>query len=270
MTHMHAGMAAGGGRAALVRLCRLVILVPEAPILAGLLGAYAAFGEAPIPGAAALVVALAFGVRAASLLLAQRALAHSELTEAAALLRVAGALHPWSADTLALRGALALAHEDAALAARLLRRSLELLPGRPAIHAALSGALLELGLPSDAAQEARRALDLDAGCAEALLHLAESDRRAGAPQGLVEDRLRAGIAAAHTLETEAALRCALAWHLVGQERRAEARLATSGIEATLTRVAAPARDRLRLRLCELLLAQGQAERARELMAGAAS
>ncbi len=113
-------------------------------------------------------------------------------------------------------------------------------------------------------------LDLDAGCAEALLHLAESDRRAGAPQGLVEDRLRAGIAAAHTLETEAALRCALAWHLVGQERRAEARLATSGIEATLTRVAAPARDRLRLRLCELLLAQGQAERARELMAGAAS
>lgn len=258
--------AHGSGHAG---LARLALLVPEAPLLLLLVSGFLALGDAPLLAAGAAALALSFGVRAAALFLARTALAAANYRDAAALVRVALTMHPWSADALALRGALALALGDATLAERLFRRSLALLPGRACGHVALSAALLEQGRTAEAAEAAQHALTLNPTCAEAHLHLAEAERGGGAPSSVVEDRLRAGLTAAHDPETETTLRCALAWHLMSQERRAEARLATSGIEAALPRCTSATRERLRLRLCELLVAQGQTERARELLCGAA-
>lgn len=268
MANGRMGVVLRDGRTlALSRVGRLTLLVPEGPLLLVLVGGFLALGQPPLLAATAAVVALSFGVRAAALYSARWLLAAGHHRDADVLARIALAMHPWSADALALRAALALLGGDAPLAERMLRRSLELLPGSPARHAALSGALLEGEQLADAAEEARRALALDTGCAAAYLHLAEAELRLGLPAAVVEERLRAGLAAANDLETETTLRCALAWHLVGQERCAEARLATSGVEATLPRCRPAHQARLRIHLCELLVAQGQTERARELICG---
>jgi tetratricopeptide (TPR) repeat protein len=269
MTNERVGLWLRGGWGEDVsRMGRTVLLVPEAPLLALLALGYTALG-APLLGALTLAAALSFGVRVAALYLARALLLAARYRDAVALARLALAIYPWSADALALRGVLALAAGDAAYAERLLRRSDALLPGRAAVQAALSGALLELGRVSEAATAARRAIKLDARCAAAYLHLAEAEQRAGAVPAAVEDWLRAGLAAATDPETETTLRCALAWHLVGQGRGAEARLATSGIEAVLPRCTEVHQSRMRVRLCELLVAQGQTDRARELLCGAA-
>lgn len=248
---------------------RLMLLVPEAPLLLLLVCGFL-WGRSPLLGALAAVVALNFGVRAAALYLAGWLLRAGRLGDADALLRVAQVMHPWSADVLALRGVLALLGGQARQAEVLLRRSAGLLPGRAAVYAAWSAALIELGDGPQAAAVARQAIAADKGCAAAYLHLAEAERQTGASPMAVEDCLRAGLAVARDPETETTLRCALAWHLVEQERCAEARLATSGVEATLRRCTEAHQSRLRLRLCELLVAQGQTERARELLQGAAS
>jgi tetratricopeptide (TPR) repeat protein len=270
MTNERGGAATRGGRRAYAaRTGRLLLLVPEAPLLLVSLAGFVATGGGPLPAAVAAVVAASFGVRVVALLLAQRLLAAAGERDALAFVRVALAMHPWSADALALRGALAVAAGELPVAETLFRRSLALLPGRAAVHAALSGVLLERGESAEAACEARRALDIDSNCAAAHLHLAQAELLAGLPSAVIEDRLRAGLVAAHDPETETTLRCALAWHLMGQDRRAEARLATTGIEATLPLCTVAYRERLRLRLCELLVAQGQTERARELLWGVA-
>jgi tetratricopeptide (TPR) repeat protein len=245
-----------------------LLLVPEAPLLLVSLAGFVVAGG-PLSAAMAAVVAASFGVRAAALVLAQRLVAVANERDALAFVRVALAMHPWSADALGLRGVLAVAAGELVLAEQLFRRSLALLPGRAAVHAALSGVLLERGEPLEAAREARRALELDPLCAAAQLHLAQAELLTGLPSAVVEDRLRAGLLVAADPETETTLRCALAWHLMGQDRRAEARLATTGIEATLPLCTVAYRERLRLRLCELLVAQGQTERARELLWGVA-
>jgi tetratricopeptide (TPR) repeat protein len=269
MTNERIGMTWYGGRPGdLSRFGRLSLLVPEAPLLLLCGGAYLVLGRPPLLGALAAALAVSFAVRAASLFLARWLLLAARYSDADALARVALAIHPWSADALALRGALALASGSAAEAEALLRRSAQLLPGRASVYAALSGALLELGRMAEAASAARQALELDRGCATAYLHLAEAEHHDVLPTA-VEDWLRAGLAAARDPETETTLRCALAWHLVGQERGAEARLATAGIEATLPRCTEAHQSRLRVRLCELLVAQGQTARARELLRGVA-
>jgi len=244
-------------------LRRLTLLTPEAPLLALLLGIYLGVGRAPLVGGLAALVALCFGVRATALFLARQALAAGFERDAQALSQVALALHPWSADALAISGAAALLAGDAERAERLLGRSEALIGGRAAVAAARSGALLHLDRVIEAAAAARQALAHDATCAAALLHLAQAEHRTGASPSVVEDRLRAGLRAAPNAETEATIRCALAWHLIGQDRHAEARLATSGVEAALPRCAPHHRQRLRALLCALLVAQGQAERARE-------
>ncbi|HWQ15068.1 MAG TPA: tetratricopeptide repeat protein [Roseiflexaceae bacterium] len=270
MTNERIGLTWYGGQPGdLSRLGRLALLVPEAPLLLLLGGGSLALGGSPLLGALAPVLALSFSVRAVALFLARWLLLAARYRDADALARVALAIHPWSADALALRGVLALASGEPAEAERQLRRSARLLPGRAAVYAALSGALLELGRPTEAAAAARQALELNGGCAAAYLHLAEAEQHGGALPSAVEDWLRAGLAAAPDPETETTLRCALAWHLVGQGRGAEARLATAGVEATLPRCTKAHQSHLRVRLCELLVAQGQTERARELLRGAA-
>jgi Flp pilus assembly protein TadD len=270
MTNERAGASLYSGTSPrLTTLGHLALLVPETPSLLLLFCGYYLFGRPPLLGALAAVVALSFGVRGVALLMARRLLGAGRHRDADAFVRVALAMHPWSADALALRGMLALADGSPEEAERLLRRSAALFPGRPAIAAARSAALVELGRFAEGAAAARQAIGLDKGCATAYLYLAEAEQLAGTPAAAVEDWLRAGLAVARDPETETTLRCALAWHLVKQERCAEARLATAGVEATLGRCREVHQSRMRVRLCELLVAQGQTDRARELLQGVA-
>jgi tetratricopeptide (TPR) repeat protein len=247
-------------------LRRGLLQVPEAGLLAGLLGIYVVRHDALVALSIALLC-VAFTVRVAALLLGRAQIEHGHAASAAGLLAVARALYPWSPDTLALEGVAALVVGDAALAEARLRRSLVLLPGQPAVQAALSGALLTLGRPGEAVEQAETAIAHDANCAVAHLHLAEAERARGALPELVEDRLRAGLAAAPNPTAEATIRCALATHLLEQGRAAEATLTLHGAEALLPRCPAASQAALLFHLGQVLTAQGQTERAQEYLRG---
>jgi tetratricopeptide (TPR) repeat protein len=183
--------------------------------------------------------------------------------QAAALVEIALALYPWSADGLALRGAIALARGQPAVAELALERAIALLPGQPTFYAAQSCALLELGRAAEAAEAARTALAIAPGCAIAHLYLAEAQQASSAPAQDIEDRLRAGLAVAAAPESEAALRCALGAHLLAERRMAEATLTLRGAEALISSCTPPYQIALRVCLGELMIAQGQIDRARE-------
>jgi tetratricopeptide (TPR) repeat protein len=243
-----------------------LLLAPEGGLLAGLLLVYAGWRSVAV----ALPIALlcfSFGVRVAALLLARWHIEHGQAAQAGALLAVARVLYPWSPDTLALEGIAALVAGDPARAAARLRRATALLPGQPAFHAALSGALLELGRPEEASEQASVAHARGQHSAVAPKHLAEAERARGALPELIEDRLRAGLAAAPSPTAEATLRCALAAHLQGLGRAAEATLTLHGAEALLPRCPAYAQAALRFQLGQILAAQGQVERAQEYLRG---
>lgn len=242
---------------------RLALLVPEAPLIAALLCVYLAVGEPPLIGLLVALLIVGFMVRATALHLARAALEGGRRDQAGLLLQVALAVYPWSADALALQGVLALESGAPDQAEVWLRRAITLLPGQPSFHAALSAALLELGRPVEAARAAARALALDSRCAVAYLHMADAERSLGAAAHVVEGRLRDGLAQAPAPPAEAALRCALAGHLLGEQRVAEATLTLYGAEALLPRCPTPSQAALRLCLGELLVTQGQIERARE-------
>jgi tetratricopeptide (TPR) repeat protein len=243
---------------------RALLLAPEAVPLAALLCIYLAW-RAPLAALLATLLVIAFMVRAAALHAARALIERGRADEAGALLRLARLLYPWSPDALALEGVAALTRGDAALAEARLRRALALLPGQPTFHAALSGALLELGRPVEAAWAAEAALDLDPRCAVAHLHLAEAARARGAPGHVVEERLRAGLAAAPGPAAEAVLRCVLAGHLLAERRIAEATLTLHGAEALLPRCPPPSQAALRFHLGQILSAQGEVERAQEYL-----
>ena len=130
--------------------------------------------------------------------------------------------------------------------------------------------LLELGQPTEALDMAEAALARDKRCTVAHLHLAEAARACGALPEVVEDRLRAGLTAAASPAAEATIRCALAAHLLDQQRIAEAMLVLHGAEALLPRCPAPSQAMLRIQLGEVLIAQGQIERAQEYLQSAAA
>lgn len=244
-------------------LGRELLLVPEAVLIAGLLCVYWAMGEPPPLGLGITLLIIGFIARALALFWARRALDGARFREAGALARVALALYPWSADALAVRGAVGLAEGRPEDAERSLRKAIALLPGRPSFHAALSGALLAQGRPGEAAGAARAALALAPEYALAHLYLAEAEQAGGASAECIEDRLRAGLAVAAAPEAEAAIRCALGAHLLAERRVAEAMLTLHGAEALLPRCPHPRQVELRVRLGELLIAQGQIDRARE-------
>jgi tetratricopeptide (TPR) repeat protein len=250
-------------RGALLWIGYELLLVPEALLIAALLCLSWASGEPPLIGALAGLLIVSFIARMLALLGARMSLDGARHHEAEALAKIALALYPWSADTLALRGAIALANGNPAGALTALRRAIALLPDQPTFHAALSGALLGLDRSIEAAQAARRALALDPRCAVAHLYLAEADRTSGAPAQKVEDQLRAGLAVAGTPAAEAALRCALGEHLLAEHRLAEASLTLHGAEVLLPRCSTSHQVELRVRIGELLIAQGQIDRARE-------
>jgi tetratricopeptide (TPR) repeat protein len=263
MAKTQTGAPAGWRAEAISGAARALLLVPEAPLIAALLCVYWAFGEPPLLGVAVALMIVAFIARWLALAGARLALEAAHFRQADALAQIALALYPWSADALALRGATALASGRAEEAESALRRANLLLPGQPNLHAALSGALLAQGRSVEAAASARQALMLAPAHAIAHLYLAEAEQAAGAPPEAVEERLRAGLAAAALPEAEAAIRCALGAHLLAERRIAEATLTLHGAEALLPRCRPARQIELRVRIAELLIAQGQIERARE-------
>lgn len=249
------------------RISRSLLLAPEGALFVVALSIYAALGATPALVVLMGIAALSFAVRASALHLGRLALERARYREADALLHVALFLNPWSADALALRGTLALVTGAPEAAESALRRALALMPNQPAFHAALSGALLDLGRGVEAAHSARRALRLDPDYAIGHLYLAEAERASGAPPSEVEDRLRAGLRADAAPEATAALNCALAAHLFAEGRAAEGTLALHAVEALLPRCSIGRQAALRYHLGELLLANGQVERAREYFQG---
>jgi tetratricopeptide (TPR) repeat protein len=244
-------------------VARALLLAPEAALIAALLCAYWGMGEPAPIGLAIMLAIISFIARLLALVTARAAIDLGRADVAEALVRSALALYPWSPDGLALYGVIALANEQPAKAEAALRRALALLPGRANVHAALSGALLDLGRPVEAIEAAQTALALAPDCAIAHLYLAEAERARGAPAQDIEERLRAGLQCAGAPDSEAALRCALGAHLLAEHRIAEATLTLHGAEALVPRCAAPRQIALRVRLGELMIAQGQIERARE-------
>jgi len=244
-------------------IAHALLLAPEAALIAALLCAYWGMGEPTPIGLAIMLVIISFIARAIALVAARAALELELLDIGEALVQSALALYPWSPDGLALRGVIALSNDRPARAEAALRQAIILLPDRPNVHAALSAALLDLGRPNEAADAAQAALALAPDCAIAHFYLAEAERVLGAPAQDIEDQLRTGLDCAGAPESEAALRCALGAHLLAEHRIAEATLTLHGAEALVPRCAAPRQIALRVRLGELMIAQGQIERARE-------
>ena len=240
-----------------------LLLAPEAAVIAALLCAYWGMDQPAPIGLAIMVAIICFIARWLALVAARAALDLGQTDVAEALVRSALAIYPRSPDGLALSGVIALANDQPSQAEAALRRAIALLPGQANVYAALSGALLDLGRPVEAADAARTALALALDCAIAHLYLAEAERACGAPAQEIEERLRAGLQYAGAPDSEAALRCALGAHLLAEHRIAEATLTLHGAEALVARCAAPRQIALRVRLGELLIAQGQIERARE-------
>lgn len=249
--------------AAMLGLSRAIMLMPEAALIAVLVCLYSVLGQPPLLALLAVLLVVSFMVRIAALHLAGAALKTASYGKADALSHLALLLYPWSADALALRGALALATGASEQAELTLQRAIALLPGRASLHAALSGALLDQGRPVEAAAAAREAVRLDPDDGLAHLYLAEAERAFGAAPELIEERLRAGLRVARLPEVIAALQCALAGHLLAQHRVAEATLALHGAQALLARCSAAHGAEIRFFLGELLHEQGQVEQARE-------
>lgn len=249
------------------RLGQRLLLVPEAVLIIGLMIPVLNGDQSIWPGVVLTFLTIWFVARVGAMYQAQQALLSARHHEAALLARLAHGMHPWSADALALRGVIAAAGGSFDDALTLLRRSLLLSPDSSAAYATISGVLLALGRPSAARLAAQTALALDPSCAVAFLYLADSQRHEGASMLEVEDTVRSGLAVTRRSEDEAALRCALAAVLMAEGRSAEASLTLAGMERLLASCPPPSQGRLRLRYGELLIAQGQVERARDYLQG---
>lgn len=244
-----------------------LLLVPEAALLAALLALYPVLGK---PLAIAILAALLitiFVVRALALHFARLMIEVGRYRDAGALLGIALILYPWSADAIAMSGALALSKRKPEEAEEKLQHAIRLLPTQPSFHIALSSALLELGRAGEAAKAARHALSLDHSSAQAYLYLAEAERVRGALPHAIEEYLRTGLSIVQRPELCAALQCALAHHLIAEHRFAEASLVLRGVEALLSICPPQRQAELRYHLGELFTAQGQIERAREHFQG---
>ncbi|MCS6842318.1 MAG: hypothetical protein NZ699_07370 [Roseiflexus sp.] len=232
------------------RLAQMLLIAPEGVIIVVLLVVNTIAPSIWI-GAGVTLLVVTFISRVAALYLTSGALIQARWETADALATVASALHPWSPDALALRGAVALARGDSAAAVRLLRRAQQLAPNRSAIAAALSGALLEQGEVQAAEIAARQALELDPTSAAARLYLAQALAAAGACAELIEDQLRAGLRHRPEPDAEVSLHCALAHHLMQEGRMAEATLALSAARALLSRCSAAQRSIVIQRIAEI-------------------
>lgn len=232
------------------RLIQTLLIAPEGPIIVVLL-AINAIAPSIWIGAGIMLLVVTFTSRIMALYLTSRALINARWDTADALAAVASALHPWSPDALALRGAIALARGKSALAVRLLQRAQRLAPNRSSIAAALSGALLEQGEAQAAETAARWALEMEPANAAARLYLAQALATIGAQAELIEEQLRAGLAHRPEPDAEVSLRCALAQHLAQEGRLAEAALALSAARAVLPHCSTAQRSIVHQRIADI-------------------
>ncbi|MDZ4721454.1 MAG: hypothetical protein SH847_23575 [Roseiflexaceae bacterium] len=249
----------------LLPLGRQLLLVPEAALMVGFVGISVALGGSTMTGTVIVLLTILLVARVGAIYLAQATLAAARYAEAEQIARFANFLHPWSADTLALRGVIALMSGSQERSIWFLQRSLALFPAAAATQAALSGALLSLGRGSAARIAAQQALELDPSCAVAFLYLAEAERIDGISALEVEDTLRSGLTVAQRADDVVALRCALAALLLSEDRAAEVSLMLGGLDRLIEHCTPAVQARLRFRYGELLLAHGQIDRAREYL-----
>ena len=242
------------------------LLVPEIALLTVLLCCYLSIGRPLLLAALTIGVVISFAIRITCLHLARSAL-DAGRDEAGALLRLAHLLHPWSADTYALTGLLALSNDAPREAEQLFRQAIQLLPGQAVLYAALSNALLASGQPAPAAAAARQACLLNPGYALAYLYLAEAERACGASSYAIEDRLREGLGMTQDVTMMAALQCALVEHLLREQRIAEATLLLHSVELHLQRCPASRQLELRFQLGKVLASQGMVDQARQHFQG---
>ncbi len=240
---------------------RQVLLVPEAILLLTLICLHVTLDGPVFTTLLSPTIAAWFGCRTALILSARRALQHTRYARAERLVQLALWLYPYSADAMALRGAILMAQGRMAEAEFALCQAIAFYPGQATLHVARSGALLEMDRGAEAYCEATRALLLDPGCAAAYLHLAQAAQQMGEPDEVIETHLRMGLRVTPTPTDEAALRCTLAAFLVDQHRPAEARLTLAGIEVLLARCAAPQQAGLHYYLGELRHTVGDTEAA---------
>lgn len=237
------------------------LLVPEAVLIVVVTGIAFLSTAVSILGILGLILMAMLIVRIMALYLGRRAFVRGQLQEADTLSRMALLLHPFSADALALRGSIELADGNIDKGLEYLERSAQLLMPTAVTLAALSGAYLLQGRFSEAHSKAQAALALDTSCVAAYLCLAEIQQQRGDSPYEIEDTLREALKVAHTANEDATARCALAAHLINEQRQAEARLMLSGIEPLIEDCSVAVRNRMRLRYGELLIAQGRSEHA---------
>lgn len=238
-----------------------LLLVPEAILLLALICLHLTLDGSVFTTLVGLAIVAWFGCRTALILSARRALQHARYDRAEQLVQLALWLYPYSADALALRGAILMAQGRMAEAEPALCQAIAFYPGQATLHVARSGVLLEMDRGAEAYCEATRAILLDPGCAAAYLHLAHAAQQMGEADEVIETHLRMGLRATPTPIDEAALRCTLAAFLVDQRRLAEAQLALVGIEALLTHCTAPQQAGLHYYLGELRRTVGDTEAA---------
>ncbi len=242
-----------------------MLLIPEAVGITILLLISTQTGQITLLGLGIGLLTGWMALRIGLLYFTQKLLETGRMTAAERCGRIAHRLYPWSADALALRGVIALSIGEYDQAAVLLRNSLALYPHAAATQTALCGALLMVGRLAAARMAAQAAIVLDPQRAVAYLYLAEIEQIEGRSALEVEDTLRRGLTVAQSNDDQAALRCALAGLLISQGRMAETALVLAGIESLIAGCSLAAQHRLRGRYGELLIAQGQIERAREYL-----
>lgn len=144
----------------LEQIVQQLLLIPEAPVLLGLLLIGWAYDFPPFISIATFLVIAFFIVRLSLLWTAAYELERARYRIADRLMRLALRIYPWSADALAVRARYLSAQGDDLAAEQTLRRAAHFAPTNADIHGALAGTLLLRGEFAAAREEAIHARQL--------------------------------------------------------------------------------------------------------------
>jgi tetratricopeptide (TPR) repeat protein len=244
------------------RLLYQALLAPEAVLIALTLLVHEALGRPLWSALLGLALVALFGLRIVLLYGARLALGRAAYPLARRLARLTLRLHPWSAEGWSLYASVALNRGDAQTAQRALRQAISCFPGQAALHAALSGALLDAEQVQEARAEALHALAYDACQPTALLHLAGIERSLQASPSLVAELIERGLRAHPEPRAEAPLRCLRAETLLESGLGEMARRELTRVEALLPFCEAPQRAALHCHVGALLAQLEREEEAR--------
>ncbi len=177
----------------LERLKCQLLLVPEATLLPALFGAYLLSGQATWLAFLGELIICAFILRTALLWFGWRDWRHGRYRRAARLARYAAWLHPWSADTAALRGMIALAQGKHEQAVAFWQRAVDLFPAHVSAQIGLGSALAASGHWNEARWVALQALAHNERLSEAYPLLAETTMHLHEPAQAVLDLTAVGL-----------------------------------------------------------------------------